>query len=177
MTVPTTGMARALYNLRTALAASSAFQGFAGVSDEDVPATAADARIHSYDLPKPTTGDEYTLAELQALRPCVVIGNVIEDGGYETRYAATDTFNDQGRQEADFYWSVPDDLADDPQALTEAITEHIGGIIDDLAAQAESGFHINSIRTEGPYRSDGDTVETEGDYMLVRLHIGWGWPE
>lgn len=170
MTTPTTGYNMALNNLRNALAGCSAFQTFAGAED----ATEALARIHTNALPKPAAGGVYTLAEMQAYRPCAIIWTAPDQGGYRYVKEGTRSFCDSGMIVVCLHWSIPVSIEDDPQEIEIQFGEHVGGIMDDLADQAESGFRVQAMEPEGPYQNPEDSVPTEGNYLMGIIHLKWG---
>ena len=169
MTVPTNGLNLALHNLRLALGGSTAFQTFLGAID----AAAADLRIHTDAIPKPASGQAYSLAEITSIRPCATIWSSDDQGGYRAYEDAVGTFAATGQLTCEFLWSIPDGIINDPKEIHTQFTNHIGDIFDDLIAQSETGLQIKELETEGPYRAPDDMIETYGQYMQGFIHLSW----
>jgi hypothetical protein len=101
--------------LATLVAASTSFQSFVGAAN----ATAAAARVHKLDLPRPE-GESYTLDELSTYRPLAIVDMERGGGGWEAVEVAKGggigRFRTGGRLMLCLERSVPPGLVDDNRA-------------------------------------------------------------
>lgn len=139
--------------------------------------------IHFAALPTPSSGPDYKKAELEALRPFVLLWNDVDDG---YRMVSTSTGgccpSVGGRIIAQLEIAVPADLSD-AASIEVYMLETLGRILmtddDDapgLWELAHSGEHlpINEIRVNGPQRVPAKERRELGDFCLFELQIDWG---
>lgn len=147
-------------------------------------ATAARARVYHEALPRPASGVEYTLAELQAYRPFAIIYTA-DLGGWQARRVATESFGVTGRVLLYLEQDTPSGLANDLDALDEAFKESIGHILAasdakpaisgllDLAHQP-GYLAIDQVILNGPGRSHPEDHQAIGDIVFASLEITYG---
>lgn len=179
MTLPTAtpvgSLALAKYYFALTFAACPTVQTlFAAAS-----AAAAQARIWIDGLPPPVDGEgkvqaRYTLAQLAALRPHIMIGT----GPRQlliSRRIATDTFGEAGYLLAWIEIGIDAELQDDPSALERSFDNTIGQIVNDLKAISyQPGYlAIDEIIVEGIWRCPENAIHDVGDHFLASLNIKW----
>lgn len=172
--------------LADTLAATSEFQSITGTASADD----AKASIYHDALPPPPLGaDDYSQAELVAMRPFALI-STIPSGGLNTLRDATESEQTSGRLMIEFELNTPDALSRDPGILEQWLKTLVGRIIvrPDGESSSFNGlldlFHTtsgsqsylagNTVTLSGLYRTMPDAVEALGDFIIVELEVGWG---
>ena len=161
--------------LAASLAACARWQSMVGA----VAAPAALARIHFGALPPPDARrQEYSLAELAALRPFAIVF-ADEDTTLTLRHKSTGTrrrFHDEGLVKFYIERDVPAELALDPAELDRRFKNDAGVLMQELCALAGLAGYlaINEITGRGPLRSDKDEVTGKGDYQHFYFDVQWG---
>jgi len=163
--------------LRASLADSPACQAVLGVRSS----TAAKARIYLRNLPKPS-GDAYTVAELEVLRPSALIFTGYTGGESETRLAdavGTSTeYRSIGKLCLRIARPVPEGLSDDD--ADAQWDDAVDAILDDLwalsgSAGSEEYLAIAAMKIlEGPGRHHPDYDSAQGVEQGVDIEITWG---
>jgi hypothetical protein len=182
-------------NLADALSVLAATWAFFGVDDLEVPAVpgsdqlvpatdaqktaASRARIYQDGLPRPASGtSEYTVDELAALRPYVVVEMELENG-FLLEADSASSYRAAGRLLARFCDNVEDaDLLDGlpTAAAIVAFKQSIGAILDEMSAPAHVAttyFRAERMMVDGPFCTDPDKVETEGAAQEYVVHFEW----
>lgn len=147
-----------LENLRILVANSSTFQTWVGAID----ATAALARI--YKIAK---------AEAGLVRPFCMVDH---ESTSKTKIAEPNTFEPSGALRL-FFEDVPDDSDASNEAIIEAFTNEVGGIIDDMEALAGTdGFLMATGFNESspPTRYQRSKSQSEGDIIQCSWFVDWG---
>lgn len=164
--------------LRASLADSPACRALLGVHSS----TAAKARIHLREIPKPAA-DAYTLAELEILRPYALIFHGYTDGESETRVADGVGTGTQWRVVGKLTFrlsrAVPDGMTDD-EADTEW-DDAVDAVMDDLwelsgdVAGGEEYLAVAAMKIlQGPGRHHPDNDSAQGVEQGVDIEITWG---
>lgn len=161
------------------------------IEDEGSPwdaSTAAD-HIHQDALPPPA-GDEYTKAELIALRPFALIWNDT-DRGYRLsaggHLAGGQCSIPSGRVVVEIEINTPSAIVNDPNAVGRYAAKTAGRLVwtndgakpaiwDLSGGSGESGtyLYVNDLNVMGHYRSDDSHTEQYGDSLLFGFHLDWG---
>lgn len=175
MTTATSGpMGRARDNFAAMLADCPTFQAWCGAAAREQ----ALARIHFQALPKPASGPTYTLEEMQAYRPMVVLWVEPGPSGFARQVAGQGMVVDKGEFLATFEEGVPDDLADDPAELETRFLNTIDGIIQDLTNLRWPGAGylawIQIEKSEGPIRAMHQETVSVGDHQYITLTVTYG---
>jgi len=164
--------------LRASLADSPACRAVLGVQSS----TAAKARIHLRNLPKPA-GDAYTVAELEALRPYALVFHGYTDGNSQTRLAdgvgSSTQWRAFGKLTLRLARGVPEGLTDDE--ADKEWDDAVDAVMDDLfdlSGNSESGEEYLAITAmqilEGPGRHHPDNDSAQGVEHGVDIEITWG---
>lgn len=163
-------------NGRLMLADAAAFRTWCNASTQ----AEALARIHPDAIPGPGSAREFTLEELRAARPYAIL-NIDPEGGYVREAHAREsdgTYNteDSGRVDIRFEQDVPPKRAHDLQGLFRDVKNSMGQIIDDMIGLAGRAVYLNVIHyvAFGPYRSQVNMHETQGDVIMFRFVLTWG---
>lgn len=164
-------------NLRTSLAACAGCQSLLNVGS----VAAALERIFPCGLPLPplnddgTQPDSFTPDQEAALRPYVVV-YADENGG--TRFARTaspDTVDAAGILKAEFYVSVPEELANNLAAIHRHFNNLFGVIAKELLSFSQGPYLIaDKITVGGPWRVHPDDAEIVGDHISAMFTILYG---
>lgn len=167
--------------LRASLADSPACRALLGVHSS----TAAKARIHLREIPKPAA-DAYTLAELEILRPYALIFHGYTDGESETRVAdgvGTGTqWQALGKLTLRLSRAVPKDLTEAVNREWDEEWENaVDAVMDDLlelsgdVAGGEEYLAIAAMKIlQGPGRHHPDNDSAQGVEQGVDIEITWG---
>lgn len=181
-TTPSGLWARPAALLATMLSTLEPFQAFAGVET----ASAALARVYHEGMAEPEDEEtgEYTLTEIQALRPCAIIGSPEADG-WDAARVAEECFVDHGRIVVCFVKSVSSNAhglptADDIVAFKNAVGPILGKVDDtdadgllDLPWQYPN-IAIRRIRcVEGPFWGNPEAVQNEGVWIGATFLVEW----
>lgn len=162
--------------LRTMLADSATFRTLVGAANQ---AQALDD-IYTDGLPEPADGEALTLAELEGYRPYSVIFTAEENGVNRELEAGGDAlwYDQTGQIRLRLEQDCPTGLDDQPSSWSNQqwrIT--IGNItreLRDLAAKPNEADYL-AIRqitvAEGPYWSDPNLAETQGNFQGVELLV------
>lgn len=142
-------------------------------------ATEALARIHMDALPLPAAidgniPDQYTAAELAALRPFLLISNPARKF-YRRERTATDTYPDGGILTA---WLEVTAAAEDRHVLDNPMRymkNLVGQIMKEMDAFAHTPGYlaIDRYEIDGPFRIDDDGVQGTGDHLAVMVIVYW----
>jgi len=178
MTAPAGCISLAQDYWRKTLAGSATLQVWAGVHTDPSPATAVLERIHHEALPPPDSGGEYTLSELQSLRPYVIVWTE-EESGFELNISDMDAsqgFVESGSLRAELVQDVPSEIADDPAEVDLQFRNTVGQILDDMAALAGQAGYLAFTRivASGPHRAHPEHVTDMGDFQVYELLAFWG---
>lgn len=168
--------------LRETLADCYAWQNWQGNSFTRAQAL---ARIYQHALPKPASGGAtHTLAELQALRPFMLIYTEPEGGFVMTRDADGLGYDQRGRMIVMIEQDIPEDSLDDPSAIDADLYSDLGTLIRSqntnqpgLAELADvaGNFICRRVETMGPVRTEEEDVHELGEAQRVWLLIDWGF--
>lgn len=156
-------------NMRKTLANSATFQTLVGAAS----ATAALDSIYRWALPKPTSGQQYTLSEIQGLRPYAIISR----RGYAAKPKGAGAYGESGTFEVELVRDIPEFLWDDAAEILMTWENTVGGIIDDLKALAgtEGNLIIGDITTDdGPWRNHPGEWPTKGRIQGESIIVDWG---
>lgn len=155
-------------HLAAGLADCPAFQALCGVSGDTAAAGAA-SRIHfKRVLPLPANGDEYSLAEIQALRPYAVIWT--QDSAVDWDASPGVGGHHRAGLRIRLCRNVPDELTE--QQVDMSWDNIVGLILDQLLLRSgRAGFLAASyaIDPEGWYRSHPNDWVSEGDYQMAHI--------
>ena len=174
-TSPTGILSLAQDYLRTMLADCEQVQRFLNSGS----AANALLRIHQDVLTAPADGNAYGLAEIQALRPFIIVSTAAESGFTRemlARGAGSSHYSDSGNLELHMEQGVPDDLAGQADEAESYFYNQIGLIVEDLRERAlQGGFlAIKEIAIEeGPSRTHPDQVNDVGDAFWCRIRVGY----
>jgi len=159
---------------RQVLAACATFRSF--VVSLDVP-TALN-HIYRDDLPPPTDGKSYTVAEHQALRPCAIV-SLDRNAGLAFRREADLVWSATGRLTIQLLRSLDtEDLLDgNPTAEAERdFDDLVGPILDELLAKSGGGLaevayldFVGAVVQFGPYSGDPKRIGEMGAWQGVTL--------
>jgi len=168
--------------LAQTLAACHAWQHWQGAN---LNSTQALARIYRNALPKPVSGGaSHTLAELQALRPFILIYTDTDGGFVMDREAASSGYDQSGKVIACIEQDVPEALLDDPAGVDDAIQADLELLLRSedpnepgLAELADlpGKFIPRRIVVIGPVRTAEEDLAEMGDAQRVWLEITWGF--
>lgn len=153
------------------LADCPAFRTWCGADD----ATQARGRIHLEALPPPSNKEEFTLDELKAHRPYVIL-NVLR---FAQQHVATGNgfdFSPEGTIELFFEQDILAEIAHNTAEIATRFYNAVGAIIDELCSRAGlAGFlAFTSVRMDQPCsRTHPDAVSVEGDALMIRLALDW----
>ena len=157
--------------LEQTLADSTAMRTFLGAAN----ATEAKAKIFQDALPPPAA-EEYTRAEMEALRPYVVLSTEDAFAKYRKVRIATGCWTSSGSIWAMVTRNVPE--GETPEQAQQSFRTSIGSIIDELIVLGEDGtgthLHFREIESEGPWRVALDELEAKGDNDWCVLRFSWG---
>lgn len=161
-------------NLVLLLAACPTFQVMVSAADADQALVA----IHHDEVTAPD-GTEYTLDELQTLRPFAVVWTSPEGGGYQMQKTASGVgshFMESGELILTLEDDVPEEIKDHPAEVSRRFLNNVGQIVREMADRAGDDYlNVNRMAIlNGPRRAHEDIVPTEGDFQIVTLSIGWG---
>jgi len=157
--------------LLVSLADCATFRTWVNASGDDAQAQAR-ARIHDTALPPSSTGEPYTLAELQRFRPFAII-----DTMQARRFAKEATramLGTTGVLLLILEQDVPEPIQNDPAEIGRRFKNAVGKIANELLAQAEDDgkLDIQAVDyTEPYYRTEEDVHETFGDVVCAQLFI------
>jgi hypothetical protein len=166
--------------LRTSLANCTAFREWDGA---DYTVDEAKSRIYFDALP-PASGAEYTVAELDDLRPYAIVS--LDENGIEYEYeAAPNSYKMRGRLVVCLERKFPDVSGEtNPNEAADRQFENmVGPLIRtgnpsspgllDLSGTAGYLF-VRRVALHGPYRVEAKDVRQLGDYQRCFLFIEWG---
>lgn len=172
MTTATGSLSLSKENLRITLADCATFRTWVGAT------TAAQAlnRIHHEGLPPRTSGEEYTIEELNALRPYALLSTESFGSRHEAASTSFD-YRDSGTIRCRLVQEVPQEIADDHGEIGRRFDNVVGGIMDDLAALSGQGGYlaIEGMDMPEPWtRTEDNRQATDGDFVQVDLLFEWG---
>lgn len=169
--------------LATTLANCDQMLSWTGEVDSDGVLT----HIYFDSLPKPVSDEpKYTKAEIESLRPCVLIHTMEVSGWRSRRDADTGWFSDGGTLVAIFEANVAESGKTTEEEQLRWFKNQLGAIIRRPASAASefkgleelantTGFlTIKGITLDGPVLNDELDVQGQGEFMLARLSIEWG---
>lgn len=171
-----------LGHLRALVAASSSFQTWTGTAS----AALAAARVHLCDLPKPSSNEEYTKAELAAYYPCAIVDFFHSQRGFGGEAFVWDKevelgWVDSGVLSLDFVELVDEDDAVSPADTLLAFTNDVGAVIEAMVALSGTSTDSTSYLTihrlelfQGPYRTDQSQHANIGDQNRIQFKVHWG---
>ena len=166
-------MALAEVHLRNLLADSPQFRQWCGAEQ----AVQARNKVHYGIIPPPADGLKYTVAELNALRPYVIISTP------KVRLTRTspNSYKDRGELYLRFAESIPPEWYDDPGRAEVSFKITIGGLMAELMTYAidDPGagpyLVIDEILMEDePRRAPEDVRLTDGDHHVLDVTVHWG---
>lgn len=155
--------------MRNTIAGSSTFQNLVGET------TQADALNHVYEEVIPEKTNDYTRAELEALRPFAIVKTIPEDS-YVIRRAARGTQNlffDSGRMSVEIERDAPGDGVGADLVSFQTIVGNILVEMTNLAGQADY-LDINEFFLTDYMIAHPDHIATQGDYQLAVIRVTWG---
>lgn len=142
----------------------------------------AEARIYFDELPPPS-GDDYTAAELTALRPFALVWLDLNGGlKLTSEVSANCCWTPSGAAILQVELPVPTDLANDPGALTVDLHTKLGRIIRTCDAEkpgladlaSVSGYlPIKEVLYRGYIRTDVKAVNDLGDCVRCEIELQW----
>lgn len=169
--------------LRTTLATCTAFRTWDG---HDWTVEEAKARIYFDALPPPTA-QEYTITELNDLRPCAIISKDERGIRFESESTAAlgQSFRASGRLVVGLYRTFPDVSGEaDPVAAADRQFENMVGQLMTtgdpnlpglLELSGQAGYlTIKDLSEEGPHRVSPKDVQQLGDFQAHFLFVEWG---
>lgn len=172
-TAATTSLGKAREHLRAMLAASSTFQAWVGVDEEDVPTTAALASIWYETLPLPAEGMSYSAAEVAAYWPYALIA--LED--YAIAPVASESHRDGGVFLVQLV-GLADDAENDPDETITIFENVTAQIVEDLASLSEQAgyLELGDLRiVGGPVRARPEDIVAGGrDELTLNVRVPWG---
>lgn len=164
------------------LSVTTPFQTFCGVA---TPAAAL-ARVHYEGLPDPADAEtgEYTLAELEAYRPCAIIGAPDRES-WSARRVAEETYRTSGKLLVMFLRSVSgathglpsgDDIVAYKNLVGPVIAKNLASEPDgimDLPWQSPYLALKEAWLVEGPYTNEAEAVQDEGVWIGSTWCLEW----
>lgn len=176
MAIPTGSVMLAAEHLRTTLADVGDFRTWARVTDR----SGALQRIHRVGLPAPQKPHEqYSLEELQALRPVAIVYTAPTDG-FTFEQAATSAerfeFDESGNLVIELEQNVPPEIAHDLAEVDAQFLNSVGLIMRGLCDLfGGDGYLLGRTLSlaEGPYRAHPDDWPTVGDWQGATLNVAW----
>lgn len=181
MTLPTIAaagsFALAKQHFAAMLSACASVQAVFGAAN----AAAALARIWIDELPRPA-GERFTLAELTAQRPFLLIGHNPRAHYTARRLAYGDGLTDQGHLVAQLEVNASDLLESGDDAAEEGLVMRrmdnlLGAIVADLFGLSyQAGYlALDEIQLDGPWRTDLTDPEQQGlgDCLLAFFRVRW----
>lgn len=169
MTVPTGTLGLAKLHLRQAIADSATFRTWVGATSQ----AQALERIYYDKVPDPADGEEHTLEEGKALRPCVIVWHVTSDSPSVASNGSTNTAQ---TLQAHFEWQVPDEIRDDSSEVAIRLDNTIDAIRAEMRQAKDQNGHLyfeNDAIAEPYKRSDPDDIPTYGDYATEDITFSW----
>ena len=167
--------------LRASLADCYYFRRWQGAAWSQAEAL---ARIYPDALPPPTA-DGFTLAELTALRPFVLLWTEPQ-AGFRLHHDSSGSdffYNHSGKLSLLFEQAVPDAIKDDPAEVDRRFKNEVGLMIcsrdgdkPGLCELSGQGGYlaIEELVAYGPFRSAQDDLATDGDTQQFLVEIKWG---
>jgi len=142
-------------------------------------AAAALARIYIDSLPQPAAvngnvPDEYTRAQLETLRPFLLISQPPRKN-YRRSRVATDCYAESGILTAYLEVSVATGDREDLSTAFRKFKNHVGVILTQMDAFAylPGYLAIDNCEVDGPFRCEDDEVNRSGDWMGIMLTLYW----
>ncbi len=173
-TAATTSLGKAREHLRAMIAASTAFQAWVGVDDEDNPATAALASIWYESLPLPADGVTYDTDEMVAYWPYALLFS----DGYQIRPVANGSHRDGGTLGVQLVGLVDDAAGNDPTEATVLFENRVMQILEDMADLREQAGYLDFNELQvmgGTVRSRPDDIAAGGqDELAITVRVPWG---
>lgn len=159
-------------NLKITLADCPRFRTLTGTASR----TAALSRIYLDTLPEPTDQNQFTRAELEALRPFAVISTL----RHGRRSVAAGADVEAGELSIDIKMTIQSNEQNNPQAARTRLLDHLGQIADELQDLAYSAGVVDtylvtsSYEIEGPFLYEEDEVQEKGYYAwgVIRVRHG-----
>lgn len=172
-------LGRNLQTARSMLAACASVQTLFGAADSDEAAE----RIYIGCLPRPSTGDSYTLAELNQYRPFALIGpapTLAMRMRLET-FGSSWSHGRQGEFDIMLERQHPDDGSDDISDLewldiVSAVAQSADADSPGLAElhEREGMLSLRMIEVLDVYRGAESELKDLGDYQRAMIRIHWG---
>ncbi len=161
--------------LATSLSASTTFQTLVGAAN----AAAALAKIHHDEVVATApAGDEYTKAELQAIRPYALTASA-RQGTLRLQRRATGTYSDAGKLHLVIVRDITaGELTAGSSEIIRVWQNQIGQIMDEICAKSDdvaaSYLIIKDALLVAHWRSHEDDVPKLGNYLVAEIDIIWG---
>lgn len=163
----------------TMLGDSTNFRTFVGASGANIQAQAL-ARIYQDALPPSADGREFTLIELQELRPYALVWTAPGEGGFTISIDGVgnnNEFAESGTLMLRLARDVPDDIVNQPAEIVRTFQNIYGQILDDLITLTVTAGNLSFNRID---LVDGQNVyehakeEGQGFSQDVEFAISWG---
>lgn len=176
---PTGPLSLPLANLRTLVAACPAFQSWVGAADPG----AAEERIHLVDF-EPPAGRNYTVEELDTLRPYAVVDEFAfpddrpgGDAWVSVRHGSG-AFVDAGKLLLRFCGNVPPEDEANPAEARLAFMNAVGAVVREIQGLGGGDtdyLSVHRIARWEPYqRASFGEAEAQGDFYLCSFVVTWG---
>lgn len=166
---PANSIALAVEHLRQSLANSAAVRAWMGVATP----TLALARIYRAGLPPPASNaDGYTLAEITAYRPFIIVSTIDHERVSDSDYGYTAS----GTIVMDLEQTVDSGIADDAGEIETRFQNDLGAIMDDIQTNSQTAGYLQATRIQMRdliERTDPDKVTLEGDAVRALLYVEW----
>lgn len=177
---PSSVLGKNLYGFRQMLANVDAIQTLFGAAN----ATEALERIYIEALPRPASGDKYTLEELESYRPFALIAIVdgqIMRSDIET-VGGQWTHGRRGAFDLLIERKHPTSGADDVNALAWIdLVDRVRGTADvdnpgliELADNGDGYLSIRTVEVAEIWRGDENERQLAGDFQCAVLRVFWG---
>lgn len=167
--------------LRTMLANTTAFRTWDGAN---YTVEQAKARIYFDALPPPADGDQYTVAELAALRNCAIVAkHPSENVRWVFDACGGDHFNCHGVLVVMLFRTIPEADRDDIESAERSMENFVGQLVrsGDPSApglcelSGRAGYlSFYEIMEDGPHFDPAEDGEARGHEMRHLLVIRWG---
>lgn len=162
--------------LATSLSNCETFQDLVDADD----AAEALGSIHHDEVQAdpPAAGDEYTKAELQAIRPYALTATA-RQGTLRLRRRATGTYADAGKLHLTIVRDITaEELEDGSAEIIRVWQNQIGNILSELCELSDdvagAFLIINEAMLTAHWRAHEDDVPKLGEYLVAEIDLLWG---
>lgn len=169
---PSGPISLAMENLRSLVAGSATFQAWVNAAD----ATQAKDNVHLVALPLPEDKESYTLEEIQAERPFVIIGLPEDKNAFNSSRVGELAYQHSGRLVIYLEANVPEEIARDPGTVEVWFLNQIGAVISEMQDLSGGAGYltVHDFNCSAPQRSGEEELSTGGDFMAILVEIEWG---